>query len=339
MQTAHDISVVICAYTEERWNDLIEAIASVKQQALLPSEIIVVVDHNPDLLKLAREHLRDVIVVENTGARGLSGARNSGIAVARGHIVVFLDDDAVATPNWLMFLNEAFSNPKVLGAGGPVIPLWSCRKPTWLPEEFYWVVGCTYRGMPETPTIVRNPIGANISFRREVFDTVGGFRSEIGRVGTQPLGCEETELCIRARQCWPQKGFLYQPEASVFHHVPGNRTSWRYFFSRCYSEGLSKAFVSQYVGVKEGLASERVYTFRILPQGVVRCLINALFHHDLSGFARAGAIITGLAATTAGYLAGSVFLRVSRNKRDTVTNVVIRRNVEASQSLTARTGS
>jgi glucosyl-dolichyl phosphate glucuronosyltransferase len=333
----HSISVIICAYTEKRWDDLVAAVESVRQQTLPATEIIIVIDHNPDLLKQVQDCIPHAIAVENTGLRGLSDARNSGIAVARSHIVVFLDDDAMATPDWLRFLNEAFTDPRVLGAGGPVIPLWLDNEPAWLPEEFHWVVGCTYRGMPKTSKVIRNPIGANISFRREVFDAVGGFRSEIGRVGTRPFGCEETELCIRARQHWPQSGFLYQPQASVLHRVPGNRACWRYFCSRCYSEGISKALVSRYVGVKDSLASESVYTLRTLPQGVVRGLIDALFHHDLSGLARSGTIITGLSMTMAGYLVGSVFLRVSKSKEDIVTEAVFRRNSEVPRSLTART--
>ncbi len=337
--TAHDISVIICAYNEKRWDDLVAAVESVRQQTLPATEIIIVVDHNPQLLQRVHDHIPDVIVIENTQERGLSGTRNSGIAVASSQVVVFLDDDAVATPSWLMLLNDAFSDSQVLGAGGPVIPLWLDTAPAWLPEEFHWVVGCTYRGMPETASIIRNPIGANMSFRREVFDAVGGFRTDIGRIGAQPLGCEETELCIRARQYWPQRGFLYQPHASVFHRVPGNRTSWRYFCSRCYSEGISKAFVSRYVGVKDSLTSERIYTFRTLPQGVARDLVDALFHRDLSGFARAGAIIAGLAVATAGYVVGSVLVRVLKSTGGVAKTVFFRRCSEASQSLTARTRS
>lgn len=305
-----DISVIICAYTEQRWDDLVAAVESVKGQTLPPEEIIVVVDHNQQLLKRVRD--LDVIALENTGVRGLSGARNSGITAARSGIIAFLDDDAVATPDWLMLLNEGFSDPQVLGVGGPVLPLWMSHKSPWLPEEFYWVVGCTYRGMPAKAGMIRNPIGANMSFRREVFDAVGGFHSEIGRIGTQPVGCEETELCIRARQYWPLRGFLYQPQASVFHRVPRNRASWRYFFSRCYFEGISKALVSRYVGAKDGLESERTYTLRILPRGVGRGLIGAFFHHDLSGLGRAGAIICGFALTAVGYCRGSILLRKTK---------------------------
>jgi len=314
-QTAHDISVIICAYTEDRWDDLIAAIASVQQQILPPKEIIVVIDHNPGLMKRVREQVPGMVVAENTEAPGLSGTRNSGIAVVKSQIIAFLDDDAVAKPDWLIMLSEEFADQQVLGIGGPVIPLWLDKAPTWLPEEFYWVVGCTYRGMPQSAQAIRNPIGANMAFRREVFDTVGGFRSGIGRVGTYPVGCEETELCIRARQHWPGRIFLYQPQAAVFHRIPGNRTGWHYFCARCYAEGLSKAVVARFVGVKDGLASERTYSLRTLPHAVVRNLIDVLFHDDLTGLLRAGAIVVGLVVTIVGYFMGSIFsdAAISRN--------------------------
>lgn len=308
---ADDISVIICAYTEDRWNDLIAAIESVQQQTLPSREIIVVIDHNPDLLKRVREQVPGVVVVENTEAQGLRGARNSGIAVAQGQIIAFLDDDAIAIPDWLKFLCKGYTDPWMLGTGGGVTPLWVDKRPAWLPEEFYWVVGCDYRGMPQTSAAIRNPFGANMSIRRDVFDSVGDFHTKIVRVGPRHAGgSEDVEWCIRARQHWPQGIFLYQPEATVFHRVPCNRTSWRYFYKRCYIEGLAKASVVRCVGAKDGLASERAYTLRTLPRGVGRGVIDVLFHFDLTGLARAAAIMAGLAMTIAGYLVGNVMLQV-----------------------------
>jgi GT2 family glycosyltransferase len=319
-QTAYDISVIICAYSDERWDDLNAAIESVQQQILPPKEIIVVIDYNPGLLKRVQEQVPGVVVAENTEAPGLSGTRNSGIAVAKSQIVAFLDDDAVATPDWLIKLSEGFTDPQVLGIGGPVIPLWLDKAPPWLPEEFYWVVGCTYRGMPQTARAIRNPIGANMAFRRGVFDTVGGFRSGIGRVGKSLVGCEETELCIRARQRWPGRMFLYQPQATVFHRISSNRTHWHYFYSRCYAEGLSKAVVTQYVGVKDALASEYTYTMKALPSGAIRGLKDVLLYSDLSGFERTVTILVGLVVTAAGYLVGSALLSTTKSKNIVATD-------------------
>src|SRR5438067_9370590 len=111
------ISVVICAYSADRWPDLLAAVASVQRQTVPPHEIIVVVDHNPELLTLARARLAGVAVLENREQPGLSGSRNSGVAAAQGAIIAFLDDDAVAAPEWLARLTAAYNTPHVIGVG------------------------------------------------------------------------------------------------------------------------------------------------------------------------------------------------------------------------------
>ena len=301
-----DISVVICIYTEKRWDEFLLAVDSVKQQSIPPKEIIVVVDHNPSLLERVGAHVNGVVVVENGDSPGLSGSRNSGLEAAKGEVVAFLDDDAVAAPNWLEELNAGYRDPLVMGVGGQINPIWTNGRPKWIPEEFYWVVGCTYRGMPRESTHVRNFFGCNMSFRREVVEAIGSFRNNIGRKGTKPMGCEETELCIRAAQRWPKKVLLYKPSAFVYHRVPEKRACWSYFLLRCYSEGLSKALVSRCVGTKDGLASERAYTFKTLPQGGMRGLRDAVIHRDSMGLKRTGSIMVGLMSTTFGFLSGTV---------------------------------
>jgi glucosyl-dolichyl phosphate glucuronosyltransferase len=306
-----DVTVVICAYTEERWHDLVAAVDSVQRQIAVPREIIVVADHNAHLLERARAHLPGVVVIENGESQGLSGARNSGIARAHGAYIAFLDDDATAEPDWLARLSHCCEDPQVLGVGGTVEPEWLSSRPAWFPEEFYWVIGCTYQLSLGKPVVVRNPFGGCTCYRREVFEVVGGFKHQIGRVPTRPMGCEETELCIRAKQHWSDKVFLYEPEARIHHHIPAQRASWHYFRSRCYAEGLSKALVTRYVGAKDGLASERAYTLQTLPRGVIRGLMDGFLRLDLAGFLRAGTIISGLMMTIAGYLVGKHSQRIA----------------------------
>jgi len=306
INTTLDVSVLICAYTEKRWDDLVDAVASVQQQSIPPHEIIVIIDHNPVLLERARAHISGIIVIENNEPQGLSGARNSGIAAAQGALIAFLDDDATAEPDWLARLCRCCEDPQVMGTGGTVEPQWLSKQPLWFPEEFYWVLGCTYQKRPDKPIIVRNPFGGCTCYRRELFEAVGGFRNEIGRIGTRPMGGEETELCIRAKQHWPDKIFLYEPQARIHHRIPATRATWRYFRSRCYSEGLSKAIIAQFVGSKDGLEAERSYILSNLARGVRHGVKNALFHHDMIGLAQAAAIVAGLTITMTGYFVGSL---------------------------------
>ncbi|TMG34990.1 MAG: glycosyltransferase family 2 protein [Chloroflexi bacterium] len=299
-----DIAVVICTYSEGRWNDLVQAVGSVLRQTRPARDLVVVVDHNPGLLSRVRHEFPGLTAVENWQSPGLSGARNTGLASTNASVIAFLDDDASAAPDWLERLEPGYQDTRVLGVGGFVAPVWQAGRPAWFPQEFDWVVGCSYRGLPESAGEVRNMLGCNMSFRREVFEVVGGFQSGIGRIGTYPAGCEETELCIRARRAWPERFFLYDPQVRVSHQVPAGRGTWRYYRTRCYAEGLSKALVAQSVGSTDGLASERRHALRTLPAAVAKDLAGVALHGDVWGLGRAGAIVAGLGFATAGLLSG-----------------------------------
>ena len=302
------ISVVICAYTTARWTQLRAAVQSVLAQQPPPYEVIVVIDYCPDLEDLARRGFPawGVQVVTNTSTRGLSGARNTGTDLARGDVVAFLDDDAVALPGWLAGHARNYTDPGVVGVGGLVIPEWESHAPRWFPDEFGWVVGCSYLGQPDTAAPVRNPIGANMSFRRPVLLAAGGFAPSLGRLGTRPTGCEETELSIRATTVHPGTRIMHEPDAPVQHQVPLNRSTWSYFRRRCWAEGRSKARVSALATQRQALSSERAYVQRTLPRGVGRNLLGVGRTGDLAHLLRASAICAGLAITAAGYGTGQL---------------------------------
>lgn len=294
--------MIVCAYTWRRWDVLCEGIASIARQTQPAFETILIIDHNPELQERARETFPEALVAPNVGSVGVSSSRNRGVELARGEILAFLDDDAVADPTWLEELTRAYADPGVIGTGGTPRPRWADGDvPRWLPLEFYWTIGCGYRGLPTEASPVRNPIGATMSFRREVFERIDGFRVGLGRVKTTPLGCEETDLAIRARRAFPGKSIMHVPSAHVEHLVPSERTTWDYFSSRCWLEGQSKALMTDEVGAGDGLSAEWEYTLKTLPSGVLRGLRDAV-RGDLSGLRRAGAIVAGLAITSAGYL-------------------------------------
>jgi GT2 family glycosyltransferase len=305
------ISVVICAYTRARWDDLLAALRSIQGQTAVAFEVIVVVDNNQELFDWARHQLDGVHVIESTRGPGLAGARNSGAAAATGDVVAFIDDDACAAPDWLAKLAGAYAGENVLGVGGRIDPLWQAPRPLWFPEEFNWVVGCSYRGLPTEPAAVRNMIGANMSVRRSVLEAIGGFREELGRTRSGAGAAEETDLCIRGSARFPGGRWLYLPSAAVSHSVSAQRATWAYFRRRCYHEGLAKAALVVGTGTSAGLESERRYIRRVLPSAVLRALAAGA-RGDRGGAGRAAAIIVGLAYTAVGYLRG----RVGRRSAD-----------------------
>lgn len=297
------VSVIVCAFDDGRQPLLEESLHAVLGQSRPPEELVLVVDHNHELERRMRAAYPDVTVVANDGRQGLSQARNTGVRNSSGDIVVFLDDDACPDHDWLAELEAGYRDPAVIGAGGLVVPRWETERPAWHPVEFDWVVGCSYRGLPESAAPIRNPIGANMSFRRPVLERTGDFVEGIGRVGKRPLGCEETELSIRACAAHRDSVILHVPTARVHHFVPAQRADWGYFLSRCFAEGISKAKVARRSGADTALASERTYVTRTLPRGVALGLRQAL-RGDIGGLGRAGAIVIGLGLTVAGYVRG-----------------------------------
>src|SRR5215467_4922007 len=118
-------TVIVCAYTVARWETTKAAVASVLRQRPPPAQVLVVIDHNPELEARARAELTDVEIVASVGERGLSGARNTGLGRATQPIAVFLDDDAEARDGWLVALVEPYDDVRVAATGGGVWPRWA----------------------------------------------------------------------------------------------------------------------------------------------------------------------------------------------------------------------
>lgn len=307
-----DIAVVICSYTEERWTDIDAAIESVRCQTHKPSEIVLVIDNNDNLLARSRDHFTDIIIVANSRAQGTSGARNSGVESATAPLIAFLDDDARADPTWLEMLWRSGNDPSVAGVGGATHPVWDPAKPRWFPTEFSWVVGGSSQSLPDGGRPVRNVWGGNMMVRREVWERVGGFRDGFGCVktsvpggaGGEPRGstAEDTEFCIRVSQACPGLSWIFEPAAGINHRVPPHRGTLRYFLARCWEEGVGKAHLASSVGNAKALEAELGYATRDLPVGVAKAVWSAGANRDFDGVRQAAAICAGLAAATVGFV-------------------------------------
>jgi glycosyltransferase involved in cell wall biosynthesis len=236
------VSVVVCTYSLDMYEDFCEATESVLSQTYGDLETVIVIDGNNELAERVNEDYGerdDVLVHANDKNVGLLKSRNTGVEVATGDVVAFIDDDAVADERWVKELVCAYEENEVEAAGGRMTPIWVAGKPSFLPEEFYWLVGVTHRGFGDEGE-VRNTFGSNISFRREVFLELGGFDTDIGgRKGDKNLQGGETELCARLRS---ELGgtVYYNPDAKVGHKVFEYRTHLVWLLKRAFWQGYSK---------------------------------------------------------------------------------------------------
>lgn len=308
---ALDVAVVICAYTQDRWDQTVAAINSVLSQRPGPGQVLLIVDHNSALAERARQELAGVTVLESEGQPGLSGARNTGLRASRFGITAFLDDDAAARPGWLASLVAPYADREVVATAGSIHPRWLVARPRWLAQEFFWVIGCSYQGLPLTSGPVRNPIGANMSLQTASAISAGGFFSAIGRAGEKLRNCEETELAIRLSARKPGSLIIYNPAAAVDHNVGPERVMFRYFVRRCWHEGSSKATVVMLTGARVGLMTERRQVISVLPVAMLREL-KQFVTGDLRAVSRASAIVVGLAAATSGFVFRGAKLLVTR---------------------------
>jgi GT2 family glycosyltransferase len=295
-------SVVVCAYTFERLELTSACIRAVFAQPELP-EVIVVTDHNDELGEALRMRFPGATVIPNSHRRGLGGARNTGVENASSELVAFVDDDAEPSPAWLAGLDDGLRDPNVVAVGGDAEPVWEGSRPDWFPDEYLWVVGCSYLGMAKTGS-VRNPIGCNMAFRRQVLITVGGFDEMLGRIGNVPFGLEETELCVRLTNADASARIVMVSDAAVRHHVPPARQRPAYFLQRCFYEGVGKSQL-RHLATSAALSSERSYALRVLPAGVLRELVGSIrLDQPVARISRAAAIVGGLGAAVTGYAWG-----------------------------------
>ena len=242
------ISVILC--THNRCQSLAKALNSLAALTL-PESVeweVLVVDNN------SSDGTREVVQRDFLGRYprrfrylfepqpGKSYALNAGIRQAQGDILAFTDDDVTVEKTWLRNLTAALNNSEWAGAGGRVVAEWACPPPLWLSLEGRYALGDTLalfdRG-GEAHELSENPFGANMAFRKAMFERYGGFRTDLGpRAGSrEPQKSEDAEFGRRLLDAGER--LRYEPSAIVHHWVPENRLQKKYFLAWWFDKGRS----------------------------------------------------------------------------------------------------
>jgi glycosyltransferase involved in cell wall biosynthesis len=296
------VSVVVCAYTNERFDMTCRCVASILAGDRHPDEVILVVDSNPTLRERLREVLPPDVKVMDSDGDGVSDARTMALRIATGSIVAFIDDDAWADPSWLSELSSAFRDPDVLGAGGHVEPDWEDATGA-LPPEIFWVVSATYRGHRTDPGPISRPFGGNMAVRRETFLALGGFPSAFGpRGGVKTSSNEELAMFTVVTSRFGDECIQYVPTAVIHHFAPRSRCSFRYVITRSVVEGTSKAELRELFGSRV-MTTDRTYVKEVIGSSVRGYLVSGVRDRDVRSLRAAGFVASSFVTTAAAYLA------------------------------------
>jgi glycosyltransferase involved in cell wall biosynthesis len=224
MQTR--ISVVIVNFN--RPHEVKDALQSLLNQSVEPFEIIIIDDASKSPLSIKAADSK-VKLIRFDDEAGISGARNYGINVAKGEYVAFIDDDCIASRHWIKEVQSGImAGGEVLG--GPLRPIFRSEPPKWWSEkDLGYFVGV---GNSETERIY----GANMVFKKEVFQKIGVFNPNLGRQKGKLLGFEDMNLISKAKKSFR---VLFLPNAVVFHRVAPQRLNLKYIVRWSYNQGKS----------------------------------------------------------------------------------------------------
>ena len=308
--TALRADVVICTYTLARWDLLAQSVESALAQRIAPQRLIIVVDHNQELLERCRQEWTgwrpdspvEIVVVANQFAGRLGSARNTALLHARADIVAFLDDDAAAAPDWLERLLAVYTTRTgTVALGGAPRPNYGAPRPSWFPPDCDWVFGCHYRLLPDRLAPVRHLIGANMSVRRDAVLAVGGFHAD---------DHDDMDLSHRIAHTYGAAAVCYEPRAEVRHYVAPERLTWSYFWRRCFYVNRSKVGAFADMGEAGNIGAELRFSVGVL-LGLGPALAAALSGRP-ERLVQALAAVVGLVLAGCGYVAGRAQLARGR---------------------------
>ena len=220
--------ITVVVVTFNRPIQVKRTIESLIGQSVKPYEIIVIDDGSQPKLDLTT-NFEGVQFIRLDQEIGLSNSRNLGISTAKGEYVAFIDDDAVASPNWLEEIGKAIlTGAEILG--GPLVPNFEAEPPQWWTEK-------EYGGIVGIGNIAVEEIwGANMVLNKDIFKEIGLFNPRVGRQKGTLMTREENDLIDRAKSAYK---VAFVPSAVVVHSVSAKRLNLKYILRWRYYDGVS----------------------------------------------------------------------------------------------------
>lgn len=226
-----DVSVIISTYN--RCHLLPSALESVlAQEGGVRYEVIVVDNNSTDetrkvvesFIERGTANLRYIF----EGKQGLSHGWNAGIAEARAPLVAFTDDDLCVERTWVAEIKRAFDeHPEVDFVGGRVLPRFQSEPPAWLTSDHWSPLAILDHGPEPFYVNVSKPYPLlNKSFRREVFERVGLFKPDMGRIKDGVGSTEDHDLQLRIWRAGGQG--LYVPNIVMISDIDPHRLTKAY---------------------------------------------------------------------------------------------------------------
>jgi glucosyl-dolichyl phosphate glucuronosyltransferase len=225
-----DVTVSLVVSTYNRAERLPLALESLRTQTGgVPYEIIVVDNNSTDGTRAVVERLAaewgGLLRYGFEPRQGLSHGRNTGIALSRGRVIAFTDDDVRAAPDWVLQIKRTLdAHPEVAYIGGRVLPNWLKPPPAWLTRAHWAPLALQDYGDQPVRTGKERAmclVGANMAFRRKVFDRVGGFTPALGRIKDGIGSTEDHDMQLRI---WGAgMSGLYSPDPVVTADVTPDR--------------------------------------------------------------------------------------------------------------------
>ena len=230
------LSIIICSYNRASY--ISDALTSLYcQSAGLKAFEVIIVDNN------STDNTKEVYAIwrqTNTNGQftfisetqqGASFARNTGAAIAKGQWVCFMDDDAVATPNYVENILKHIQNkPDAVGFGGRIIPKYIPSEPKWMSYYVSSLVGnFDYAPIACAFENGKYPLESNMIVKKSVYDKIGGFNVNLpGVVGTLRIGGEGKELFYKILAL----GHIiyYDPTICVHHVVEVKKLTSEYMY-------------------------------------------------------------------------------------------------------------